>query len=141
MKKNPYIFLLILCGVIILVADFYVGMLAQTQKDSPQIKTLSSIQNLLQSKVFVKGASFLAYGTVTKIDGKKITLTSITAEKESLEIPLSNDVVVSFASSSGATGTGKGANLPIIKVGNRAGVDIKLDPSGQFEGTSVKILP
>ena len=86
----------------------------------------------LSSKVI---PSITAYGQVSKIDGKNITLNY---GGDSLTIKLRDDAQIFFPST--ATTPQKMAKFEDIKVGQNVSMNIKLLPDGQIEGQLVIIL-
>lgn len=106
-------------------------------KEAPKI---TAVQNL-SSKVI---PSITAYGQVSKIEGRDITLT---LGGDSLKIKINNNAQVFLPSSSTIDKDGKTVNAPQqiakfsdIKIGDNVSVNLKLLPDGQIEGAMVVIV-
>jgi len=126
--------------VILIVAAFLLGgALGMYYQKGPGVglSSNSDLVKTLSSKVV---PSMIAYGAVSKIDGRTLTLTYGT---DSIVVPVAEGAqVFSFTqTTTGSTPTQKEANFSDIKVGNSINVSLKLLSNGNLQGTSVIILP
>ncbi len=143
MDKKISIILFVI-GAIFFVLGGGLGILYQSQKDVPlppkEIVKIEAVQ-ILSSKVI---PSITAFGQVTNIEGKNITLTF---GGDSLKVKVRDDAQFYLP----ATTTKDKDNKPIIspqqtakfsdiKIGNNVSVNLKLLPDGQIEGQVVIIL-
>lgn len=136
------IFLLIIGAVFIFVLGGGAGILYQTQKDTPQIDRLMSALEGITSKAI---PSIIAYGQVTGIEGKNITLTY---REDSIIVSIRSDTeIYSFVQ---PTEQKEGqAALPVkqlvkfedIKKGDTLSISLKVLSDGQLEGNTVTIMP
>ncbi|MDP3882990.1 MAG: hypothetical protein Q8Q48_02955 [Candidatus Staskawiczbacteria bacterium] len=129
------ILILILIGAVLFVIGGGLGIFYQTQKDAPYLKKASTI-DVLGSKVI---PSVVAYGRVTKIEGRNISLTYM---GDSLTVQVKDGAQVSsFVSSSGSkTPVQTKASFNDIKIGNDINISVKVLTDGQLQGESVFIL-
>ena len=138
-RKNLTI--IIVVAVVAVIIGLALGMsLSKTSVvNNPQSNKFESAVKALSSKVI---PSIIAYGQVTKIENKNITLTY---NKETLTIPLTQSTsiysfVAPVAGSKTAAPTQKKSAFSEIKVGDSLNITIKLLPDGTIEGQSVIIL-
>lgn len=136
MNKITLIVSLIIVGLLLLALGAGFGVLYQTQQAPPQLeKTTTAAVNFLSSKIF---PSIVAYGKVTKIEGKNITLSS---GGDSIKISMEeNSPVYSFVYDSAQKPVQKKIEFKEIKVGDNLNITIKFLPDGQLQGQSVYIL-
>lgn len=143
MERKNLIILHIVGGLLILVVGTALGFFYQIfmgavpQKEMPKIQAVQT----LSSKVI---PSITAYGTVTKIDGKNVTLTF---GGDSLTVKIRDNAQIFLPASSSKDSKGNTVTLPQqtarfadIKTGENISVNIKLLPDGQIEGQLVIIL-
>lgn len=144
---------LILGAVVIFIIGGWLGIFYQTQLSSLQAVQPTSyqqpqIQNQLIARVLSsKVVPLYATGSVTKIDGANITISSA---GDSLVVPISNTASVYISKPT----TGKDINgatiitqqpnyqpaqLKDIKVGDRLSVGLKLSSDNELEGQAVYI--
>jgi hypothetical protein len=117
-------------------------MAMQSKVDAPTIAKAVKYEatvKALSSKVV---PSIIAYGQVTKIENKNITLTY---NKETLTVPVMESAnVYSFvpaeAGSKTTAPTQKKSTFSEIKVGDSLNITVKLSADGVLEGQSVIIL-
>lgn len=137
------IILLVVAILFVLIAGagiviFYQSQLAvspQSQVSSAQVDKMSAVIQLLSSKTI---PSIVAYGQVTKINGKNITLTN---SGDSLNVKIRDDAqIYSFTQSATAPVQQKAA-FQDIKTGVNINISLKLLPDATLEGVSVIILP
>ncbi len=135
-------------GVLIFVFGASLGILYQKRQiviQSPiQEQKVPDIVKVLSSKVI---PSVAAYGKVTKIDGRNITLSQ---QSDNLTIGIRDDAkVYSFVPNATPTKTtsktntvsgSKQIDFKDIKIGDNLGINIKILPNGQIEGFSVVVL-
>ena len=119
--------------IIALIGGGVIGMYFQFQKDSFEIdkgKKMAAVLNSLSSRAV---PSVVAFGSVSKIDGRSITLTY---GGENITINISDDVKI-YSSSGNEQAI---APFEIIKVGDNLSINIKVIPEGQLQGQSIIIL-
>ena len=145
MEKKTLV-ILIISGLIVLAASYYYGFFVKTVEDSPKLQTLEKLQNLLGSKV-VQTIFVSAFGDVTDIDDKEITITFMSVEKENLEIPLSPETKVTKYTQlqdvklgNAVTPQEESISINDIQVNDQVAVEIRIKPDGQFEGTAIRLL-
>jgi|SRR3989344_83866 len=105
------------------------------QNDNKQVT--DQIINKLNSKVI---PSVAAYGTVTKINGKSITLSY---QEDNLVVLVKDDAkIYTFVKEAGKTSSvSKLIGFGDIKVGDNVTANIKILSDGQIQGVSVIVLP
>jgi len=123
------------------------GIFYQSKKDASQFDTLQSgniqSQNTqsvikdLSSKVVL---SSTAYGQVSSINGRDITLTY---EKDSLKIKVKDDVIIYAPTKENFSGVGDQPQVQFenIKEGDNLNVSFKLLSNGTLEGQVITIIP
>jgi hypothetical protein len=124
---------LLLIGVVLLLVGVGIGIIYQIQKDGSLVSSAKS----LSSEII---ASIAAYGEVTNIDGRNITLSFM---DESLTILVSEEArVYSFKQQGLEAGAKQNlANFNDIKKGDFINISVKLSSDGKLEGNNVVILP
>jgi len=138
-KKNLLLFLI--GAVFFLVLGGGLGVFYQQQNTAPkEVVKIQAVQTL-SSKVI---PSITAFGQVTKIDGKTITLTF---GGDNLTVKIRDDAQIYLPATSAKDKNGKlvtsqqqTAQFSDIKVGNNVSVNLKLLSDGQIEGQLVIIL-
>ena len=143
MSKN-LIILLIIGAVFIFVLGGGLGVLYQTQKDAPQIKKSQAAELALKGLTLKVVQPITAYGQVSKVEGRNVTLTS---GGESLTIRIKENA--SIFSSVQTDSLAKGAKdtitkkigLKDVRIGDNLIITMKLFPDGQLEGQTVAIIP
>jgi hypothetical protein len=147
MNKSISIIVLIVIGLIIFVTGGALGIMYQSSKPQAQINNQvkvdeNDLAKRLSSKVI---APIIANGTITKIDGKNITIIS---DKDSFDVAMTNNAkVYSFAI---PANNPKGSQSPSsqqevafssLKVGQTVNVTLIIIPGGSIQGESIFILP
>ncbi len=143
MDRKNLIILHVASGLLILIIGaglgfFYqIKMGAVPQKEVPKVEAVQK----LSSKVI---PSIAAYGEVTNIDGRNITLTF---GGDSLTVKIRDNAQVYLPTTYSKDSKGNTVTLPQqaakfadIKTGDNLSVVIKLLPDGQIEGQLVIIL-
>ena len=139
-KQTP---MLVFLAFLIFAAGGVVGILYQAQGGIGQLagQDMSGTVRQLSSKVV---PSIAAYGIVTNISGRTVTLT---AQSDSMVITVRKDAqIYSFVPSASDTAqkntsSSRKITLADVKPGDNASINIKVLPMGQIEATSVIILP
>lgn len=136
-QKNLVIFAVI--GLVIFIVGGGLGILYQS-KNPAQVVKIQAVQTL-SSKVI---PSITAFGQVSNIDGKNITLSF---GGDSLTIKIRDDAQVYLPATSTTDKNGKPvispqqtAQFSDIKKGENVSVNLKLLPDGQLEGQLVIII-
>jgi hypothetical protein len=138
MKKYLLVLILVAAGLLLFVLGGSAGII-YTQKGPQETKTVTV--NSLSSGVI---SSIVAYGQITNISGRNITLNN---SGSNLVIPIATDAqIYAFATPTGKTAA---TTAPVqqvvtfgdIKIWDKANVAVRLLPTGQLEGSSVIILP
>ena len=142
-KKN--LISLIVIGVVFFIVGGGLGLMYQKQKDAqsqlPQNNKKVAAVQTLSSKVI---PSITAYGQISKIDGRNLTLAF---GGDSLTIKIRDDALVYMPSKTTSDSSGKQIITPQtqskfsdIKTGDNVSVNVKLLSDGQLEGQIVIIL-
>jgi len=134
---------LIILGIVLLAGGFVYRVLLEKQKiasDDGKIEKMEKIEKTIGSKVIT---SIVAYGEVSKISGRTVTLTS---GAESIEVFIKENAVflshVILAVGEKIPETvpqQKEVGFSDIKIGNNLSATIKILPSGGAESVSVVI--
>ncbi|MBI3337055.1 MAG: hypothetical protein HY005_00320 [Candidatus Staskawiczbacteria bacterium] len=129
------IILIVLVGLLCLILGAGAGFWYKTLQVSPQIEKTAAIMKALSSKTVL---STVAYGKVSKIEGRDITLAY---NGDSIKISMAaNSPVYSFVNDSAGKPVQKKVDLREIKIGDNLNITIKLLPDGQIQGQSALIL-
>lgn len=135
MNKTTLIVLMAISGLVFLVLGGGIGFLYKTLQISPQIKKTTAIIEALSSKTVL---STVAYGQVSKIEGRDITLSY---DGDSIKISMAeNTPVYSFVNDSTGKSIQKKVDLKQIKIGDSLNITIKLLSDGQIQSQSALIL-
>lgn len=139
MNKIFLVTLLAVLAIAIFVVGGGVGVFYQKSQQPlaslPAEKTPNLINELKKSVV-----SITAYGQVSDIQGKSITLTNNNA---TLALPVAEDAqIYIFTPASGKTPAAQSSSsFDKIKKGDYVNVDIRFSQNNALEGSSVVILP
>lgn len=127
------IIIAVISGIFLLLIGIGLGMFIQSQNKGTA-KKVEAVSNL-SSRVI---SEIKAYGKVTKIEGKNITLSNL---GDNLVVNMLDTArVYTFVATTGSP-VQKTITLGDIKVGDSVNVVMKLLPSGQMQGSSVIVLP
>lgn len=146
-QRNTII--MVIVAVIILIVGVVGGMAWQKSLSAASLQKLAQLQAMeptiksLSTKMF---PSIVAYGNVTKIEGRNITLTS---NAETITIPTTDNTYIytveaptkPAAKGTTAAPTQQRAQFSQIKTGNNVSVAIRVLPTGGIEALSVMIIP
>ncbi len=121
--------ILIIAGALIFLIGGGLGVASQLSAVRQKVRTEAF--DILSSKVIT---SVSAYGKVTKIEGRDITLNNL-GDNLSVSMP-DNVKVYSFVDSSQ-----QAAAFEDIKIGDSINATLKLLPTGGYEGLSIIIFP
>ncbi|HLD52070.1 MAG TPA: hypothetical protein VJA82_02085 [Sediminibacterium sp.] len=138
-RKNLTIIIVVAVVAVIIGLALGMNLSPKSAVSKEQSNKFETAVKSLSSKVI---PSIIAYGQVTKIENKNITLTY---NNETLTIPLtqSTSIYTFVAPETGSKTTAptqKKAAFSEIKVGDSLNITIKLLPDGTIEGQSVIIL-
>lgn len=140
----------IVFGVLFLIVGFAFGIIYQKGKvvlpSENTVRTTPPLVKDLSSRVI---PSITAYGTVSKIDGKNLTITN---QGDSMTVPVRDDAkIYSFVIENVPVKPGSKLTTPKsvskqvdfkeIKVGNSVSVSIRILSNSKVEGFSVVVLP
>lgn len=136
MNKITSIALLVGAGLLLLIFGVGLGVLFQDKQESssPSNKITEAVKALSSKTV----PSIVAYGQVTKIDGRDITL-SYNGDNITITID-ANGQVYSFVNDSTGKPVQKKVEFKEVKVGDNLNITLKLLSDGQLQGQSVFIL-
>ena len=126
--------IILISGLLFLVLGGGIGFLYKTLQISPQIKKTTEIIKALSSKTVL---STVAYGQVSKIEGKDI---SLSYNGDSIKISMAEKAPVYSFVDSAEIPNQKKVDFKEIKVGDNLNITIKLFPDGQIQGQSALIL-
>jgi len=124
--------IVLISGLLFSVLGAGVGFLYKTLQISPQLTVIKT----LSSKTV---PSMVAYGQVSKIEGRDITL-SYSGDNINISME-ENSPVYSFVNDSAKRDNQKKMELKDIKIGDNLNIAIRLLPDGRIQGQSVFILP
>jgi hypothetical protein len=144
MSKVTAVFFSIVVLLIVFVLGVGAGVFYQSQQNAPQNivnQSSSLLVRQLSSKVI---PAITAFGQVTNVNGKNITLSSA---GENLVIKISDSAQI-FTYIPGATskvgvttpGTQKPGTLSDIKAGQNLSINLKVMPDNTLSGSSVIII-
>jgi len=125
-----------LVAVIFLVVGVIIGFFIQPAKLSPDLNKFKSSLSVLSSPVVVQ---ILAFGEVTGISGKTIT---ITANNRKQNITIGDKTMVqTYVKEKTQDVVPRVIKLSDIKIGQSANISLKLLSSGDLQVTSVTVVP
>ena len=133
----------ILVGLVIFLGVGYIlGVYSQQKINGQKIESLEKTKNIFSYSKLIN--SIIAFGKISNISGRTITLTS---ETDTLEITMrANAQVYSFTAPTSTGGQLTGipsqniAAFEDIKVGDNLNVNMRMLPDGTFEGASAIIF-
>lgn len=134
--------IVIVVAVIFLVVGGAVGMTLQSSKDATAVAGYAKLQPAVEALSSKVVPSIIAYGQVTNIEGKNLTLsysgqTLVVAVAQNANI---YSFVAPAAGSKVTTPTQRKATFAEIKKGDNLNISLKLSSDGKLEGQSVIIL-
>ena len=129
-------------GVVALVLGGVIGMTVQTSMFAPKEAKLQKYEGVVASLSSKVIPSIMAYGQVTKIEGRTIT---VSYNKEDLVVPFKDSAIIyafnpPSAGSKTTSPTQTKVSFSEIKVGDNLSVTVKLLPDGVVSGDSAVIL-
>ena len=135
MEKSNLIVLLLI-GVVIFFVGAGLGIFYQIKigsRSTVEVKTVNS----LASKVI---PSIVAYGKVTKIEGRNVT---VSYGGDTLVVPVKDDAQVFAFTNTTATSAPiqQKSTFNEVKVGNNINISVKVLDDGQMLGESIFIMP
>jgi hypothetical protein len=137
--------ILIVAGVVIFVVGGGIGVAYQKQTSGTIQNNTADVKLVNLAKIIKSTpiSSIMAFGAVTKISGKTITLLY---KKENINIKIRDGAkifkLVQAKDANGKmTSTQKPAVFGDIKVGDNLNVGVKIASSNTLEGSSVVIFP
>lgn len=135
MDKKQVLILVLSCLVLFLLG-ISLGITIQANNRGA-VKKAEAVNNL-SSKVIT---SITAYGKITKIDGKKITLSNLGEDLSILMQDKAKIYSFNVSEKSNVAPTQKEVGFGDVKVGDSVNVVMKLLSDGQMQGSSLIILP
>lgn len=136
MNKNLSTFIII--GVVTFVVGAGLGIFYQSQIDAPQLANFTAIKAVFKNLSSKAVPSILAYGQVTNIEGRNLTLSY---SGDSVSIAISDSANInSFVKDSNGVPSQQKIDFSQIKNGDTLNISVKILPNGQLEGQSVIIL-
>lgn len=143
MRLISVVLWLILILVIFVLGGVF-GILYQTQKNSPLLEKAAQLEAVIKDLSSKTVLSIVAYGQVTNIQGRNITLTyagdTLTVRIKEDSMIYSLVTVPAAQKGAAATSTQQKAEFKNIKNGDNLNVTLKLLPDGQLEGSTVMIM-
>ena len=142
MNKAIAIILIVTAILVSLALGVGIGIFYQMQKTAPKLqaaeKNASTIKDLSSGIVL----SAVAYGQVSAIDGRKITLTY---NGQNMQIEIAKDALIYFLPSGGgnvklSAADVQKAKMSDIKNGDILNVTITVSPEGVLIGKNVSIV-
>lgn len=135
MKKSVLIILFFLLLALFLASGIGFGIFYQQQKDLIGENNSKNTLKALSSKSI---ASIIAYGQLTKIDGRDVTISYL---GDSMNIFIEDGCkIYLIGESAGGQSEKKEISFEEIKIGNHLNITIKIMPDGQIIGQSILIL-
>ena len=134
MNKTTSIILVIIFGLVCLILGGATGFLYKTLQLSPQIEKTTAIIKDLSSKIIL---SSVAYGQVSKIEGRDITLSY---NGDSIKINMTENIPIYYTNDSVGKSVQQKVDFKAIKIGDTLNIIIKVLPDGQVQSQSVLIL-
>ncbi len=131
MNKTNTTALLIIGGLLLMVLGGVIGVLYKTQQVLPQMNVIK----YLSSQII---PSMVAYGEVTDIEGRNITL-SYNGDSMKVQVP-ENSPVYSFVNNKTSKPIQEQVSFENIKKGDNVNVTVKLLPDGQLQSQSIFII-
>jgi hypothetical protein len=132
---------LIILVIIFLIVGAVLGAAYKGVLDAPKMKKIAVMEPTIKGLSSKVVPSIVAYGQVTNISGRNITLTY---SQETLTIKVSNTAnIYSFSApkAGSTTPTQQKASFSDIKKGDNLNINLKVSANGALEGQSVIILP
>ncbi len=143
---------IIIGGIVLLGFGYLAGISLEQEKTGPQLEKLEKFEKMINvlnslnsSKII---ASIIAFGEVTKISDRTVTLTYGT---ENLPVRIKEDAKIYSFIMPAPNNKGeqvisgipeqKNAEFKDIKVGDNLNVSLRILPEGELEGLSVIIFP
>ena len=143
MDKKFLIILHVVGGLFLLILGGGLGIFYQTQKAVVPLKEVPKVEAVqkLSSKII---PSITAFGNVSKIESKNVTLTF---GGDSLTVKIRDNALIYLPATYTKDSKGNTVTLPQqtakfsdIKTGENASINLKLLPDGQIEGDMVLII-
>jgi hypothetical protein len=134
--KKPFLIILFLASWILFASlGIWFGIFYQQQKDLIGEKNIGNTLKSLSSKNI---ASIIAYGQLTRTEGRDITISYL---GDSMKILIEDGCkIYLIGSRAGGQSEKKEINFEEIKVGDHLNITIKIMPDGQIIGQSILIL-
>lgn len=114
------------------------GVFYQTQATAGDLAKVQAARKIVQAFTSKVVPSIVAYGQVDKIEEKTITLKN---GQETVAIKIGDTSPIYSLSANQSVPTQTRVDFSKIKLGDSLNIAIAVSPDGQFEGTSVIILP
>jgi hypothetical protein len=144
MNKPIAIFISIIVLLLVFVLGGGIGILYQTRKDAPLLEKAAQSEGVIKNLSSKTVLSIVAYGQVTNIQGRDITLTYA---GDTLTVRIKeNSMIYSLVTPSttqkgaAAAPTQQKAEFKDIKKGDNLNVTLRLLPDGQLEASVVMIM-
>ncbi|OGZ70710.1 MAG: hypothetical protein A3F47_01895 [Candidatus Staskawiczbacteria bacterium RIFCSPHIGHO2_12_FULL_38_11] len=132
--ETKNIIIAVVSGIIILIIGFSLGFWYKSISQPKNVaQEIPEAVKVISSKVT---PSITAYGVITKIDGKNITINN---EGDIMTITARDDVKIYAFSST--TGKSQEITLNDLKIGDKLSVNIKVSDSGQVDAYTIIVLP
>jgi|GEM_PF-5423378 len=138
-KEKKNVLMLLVLGLVIFLLGGAVGMNLSNSTNSFQGQKSEELLKTLSSPIIV---SVVAYGNVQKIEGRNLTILSLTGE-EKLTVFVKEGAQISMMASpasGGEMGKEKRLALSDIKPGQWVNVIMRVSPEGRLEAEMVTIL-
>lgn len=142
MSKTNIIVLVIVIAVVGVIVGLGLGMMLQKQADAPKVSKFAAYETAVKALSSKAVPSIIAYGQVSNIEGRKVTLNY---SGETLVVDVAQNAnVYALTPAAGA----KAPTAPVqrkalfteVKKGDNLNITLKLSSDGKIEGQSVIIL-
>jgi hypothetical protein len=134
--ENKNLIILVIVAIVIFVIGFGLGFFLNSQNSAPKVNN-NNVANLIGLLSLKTVPSITAFGQVSKIEGKNVTLFF---NGDSMTIPVISSARINSVDSS-KNNAQQEAKFENIKVGDALSVGLKVLPDGSLQGTSVFIMP
>ena len=133
-SKNSNLIILVIAGIFIFVIGSSLGFFYKIKTSMPNASVDTT--NLIGQLSLKTVPTILAFGQVSKIQGRNITLSF---NGDTMTVPVGDSAQVRSANSS--TNAQQNAQFGDVKVGQTININLKVLSDGSLEGISVFIMP
>jgi len=143
MSKRDLIILAVVGAILLLITGTVIGIKIQSKIASDSLTVSKQMQDTIKVLNSKTTPSALAYGLITKIEGRNITISS-GGDSSTIKIRDDASIIIPVTDSDDPnvnTTVQKNVDFSYIKVGDTVNINLKVGSEGQLEGDAVIILP